>query len=97
MDRQYLRKQVKVILDNADLEGLLALGAPQDEYDQEVALIESGIDGLRKTENVALTENQIADVVANVWSQQFGPFSDDEMNKRRPHFVGVARRIVALL
>jgi hypothetical protein len=38
---------------------------------------------------------EVQDIVADVWNGQFGPFSHEDMEKRRAGFASAAKHIVA--
>jgi hypothetical protein len=87
----YTFHTIKVALDSEDVEGLLAMGCPPDEYDSEASLIEGRI---AKVPGDKLNADRIADIVAEVWNSQFGPFDEEDLDKRRQAFSSVARRIL---
>jgi hypothetical protein len=86
--------QIKAALDGEDIEGLVAIGCPPDEYNSETSLIESRIARLTRFGNEPLEAAKVEAIVAEVWNEQFGPFSDEDLQKRRSAFTAVARRIV---
>ena len=88
---EYTFRQIKAALDSEDPEGLLAMGAPHDEYYSEASLIEGRI---AKVHTDEISADRIADIVAEVWNSQFGPFDEEDLNKRRQAFSSVARRIL---
>jgi hypothetical protein len=89
---EYTFRQIKAALDSEDPEGLVAMGAPADEYESEALLIQGRI---AKVSADKVSVDQIADIVAEVWNSQFGPFDAENLNKRRPAFSSVARKIVS--
>ncbi len=82
---------IDAILRAEDVEGLLELGAPKDEYSHEAARITSELDALIPGD---ATEDRIATVVANVWAKSFG-LSEEDLDKRCPALRRVARQIMA--
>ena len=83
------------IIDNAlradDVEGLLELGAPNDEYFHEAKTIASELEQLTPgTES----EDGIAAVIAKVWAKSF-ELSDEDLDKRYSALRRVARQILA--
>jgi hypothetical protein len=83
------------IIDNAlraeDVEGLLELGAPNDEYSHEAKTIASELEQLTPgTES----EDGIAAVIAKVWAKSF-ELSDEDLDKRYSALRRVARQILA--
>lgn len=82
---------IEQTLSTEDIEGLLGLGAPGDEYFSEAKSIMSALAGQDKRE---LTEDDVASVVRAVWIRSFGPFSDRDLDRRSPAFRQVAHRIL---
>ena len=70
-----------------DIEGLINLGAPQDEYTFEARKIAEAVGAAK------LSEDEIADIIAEVWVNSFGLQSED-LDKRLPGIKVVAREIV---
>jgi hypothetical protein len=89
----YTFLHIKAAIDSEDPEGLIAMGAPTDEYESEASVIEAQI---AKVAADKVNVEQITDIVAEVWNSQFGPFDAGDLNKRRHAFSTVARKIVAL-
>lgn len=85
---------IKEALDAVDIEDLLKLGAPADEYETEARAIVTALRGSKESE---LTEDKLTAVVCKVWLQMFGPFSEEAITKRQNAFRQVARRILAPL
>ncbi len=83
------------VIDNAlrseDVEGLLELGAPSDEYSHEAKTIASALEELTPG---AASEDGIAAVVAKVWARSFD-LSDEDLDKRYAALRRVARQILA--
>ena len=75
---------VKTVIDDLDLYGLLAGGAPADEFDSESREIANRI-----TKDI--TPHQIAGVIANVFNKAFDLHAQDD------EFTEPASRIWALL
>ena len=88
--------KVKAALNSEDIEGLVAMGCPPDEYDSEASLIEGRIAKLTQSGEKPLAENQVERIVAEVWNEMFGPFDDEDMQERRSAFTAVARKIIGL-
>ena len=84
---------IQDILNAADVEGLLHLGAPNDEYASEAQMISQAIVPFDESE---LTQERLEAIVRNVWTNMFGPFPEKEVNKRGRAFSDVARQILSL-
>jgi hypothetical protein len=87
--------QIKAALDSEDIEGLVAVGCPADEYSGEASLIEDRIAKLTRFGDEPLGQSQVERIVAEVWNEEFGPFSDEDLTKRRSAFSSVARKITS--
>lgn len=82
---------VDVILRTEDIEGLLALGAPEDEYSDEAAEIQAALEQL---DDDKVTGDQISALVMDVWDRSFGPFSGEDIQKRQAVLQEIVRRIL---
>ena len=80
---------VQNALDAEDVEGLLKIGAPSDEYAAEARMIARQLGGVD-----APSEDAVTAIVANVCVRMFGPFSDDQLERRMTVYRNVARRII---
>ena len=88
-------ERVKSALDEADIEGLLGLGALTDEYEHEASLIKSEVAGRSsKLGRLNLAEPEMEQIIAKVWNAQFGPFDAKAMEMRKAAFRKVARAIL---
>lgn len=81
---------IKNILREEDIEGLIQLGAPADEYNSEAQEIATAMARLGDE----LSEEQVLKVLEEVWNGSFGPLSSKEIEMRRAAFLRVARRII---
>ncbi len=86
-------REIKTALDDEDIEGLLALGCPKDEYDGEASLIESGIAKVTDFGKAKADPAQIEEIIRSIWNEQFGPFDGDELIKRQAGFASVAKKL----
>jgi UDP-N-acetylmuramoylalanine-D-glutamate ligase len=78
------------ILQTEDVEGLIALGAPADEYSCEAKDINAA---LVKLSDDQLTEANIIAVIALVWAKYFG-LSSEDIAKRMQAFQRIAHRLI---
>lgn len=85
------RSRLEQILNAEDPEGLLALGAPPDEYRGEAEKIAAA---LRQWQRGTPGEPDIIAVLEAVWSDSFGPLSQEEMDKRSLAFRRIGQRIL---
>ncbi len=92
IDRRSLLLQTKCALDDVDIEGLLAMHCPPDEYDSEASMIGSRIFELISAEE-RLSVAQITEIISQVWNSQFGPFANADIEKRQAAFELVAEKI----
>ena len=79
--------KVKAALREEDVEGLIKLGAPADEYDSESKEIASAVGALNKNQ---FTEDNIVAVLALVWTKSFHCLAED-IEKRMTAFHRIAR------
>jgi hypothetical protein len=93
MDRMSQLAAVRAAIDAEDPEGLLALGSPADEYSHEASIIAGKIHELSQRQGSPATAEQISEVVAEVWIEYFGPFEPTGLEKRKPLFLAVGRRL----
>ncbi len=90
-------REIKSALDQEDIEGLLALKCPPDEYDGEASLIESGVARATNFGRNKINAETVQGIVSEVWNSQFGPFNPDDLEKRRTAFLAVAQKIAKSL
>ncbi len=81
---------IDAILQAEDIEGLLELGAPRDEYSHEALAIEAGLEAFRPSD---ATEDRVFALVASVWANAFD-LVDQDIDKRSSAFRRVARQIL---
>ena len=81
--------QIDEILIKEDIEGLIEIGAPIDEYSDEAAQI---FEIISKFEEEDFTEDIIKSAIILVWMQSFN-LDEDAMNLRMDHVKNVAKMI----
>ncbi len=81
---------IQRVLNAMDIESLLKLGAPDDEYKTEAEMIAAAV----KQNELELTEEHLITIVQNVWVKMFGPFSEEQIQMRYDVFRQVARNIL---
>jgi hypothetical protein len=74
-----------------DIEGLIALGVPDNEYEPEVEKIFVALEALPREE---ATVPKLVEVFEGVYKQMFG-WSDEDMRRRRPHFEEIAIKVMS--
>lgn len=84
-------KDIESVLIKEDIEGLLELGAPIDEYLDEAKKISEGMSRLN---TLQASEEVIYILIRDIWQDSFGPFSDSELRKRDTAFRNVVRYII---
>ena len=82
--------QISSALRAEDIEGLIALGAPGDEYAREAQEISNALMSLN---SVRQTADAIVAIVALVWAKSFNR-SSEEINERMPAFRRIAQRLI---
>ena len=86
--KEDLNQTIRRILIEEDIEGLIEMGAPRDEYDPEVSRIEGRIQRLPNPD-----EDAVIGVVEAVWNEMFGPFDSSDTLQRVDSIRRLARRI----
>jgi|SRR6186713_1332033 hypothetical protein len=85
-----VRAAVKTIIDSADPEGRLKMGARGDEYGQEIVMITARLRSLRIP-----TVSAIETLLLDVWREQYGPLDEDQESTYRNAFRPVAESLLA--
>ena len=79
------------VLNEEDIEGLRASGAPIDEYEAEARMIADAIGQLCQEE---LEVDRVMAIVSDICSRMFGPFDEEQLRRRQPIYRRVAERIL---
>lgn len=79
------------VLNEEDIEGLLAAGAPADEYEAEAQMIAEALARLGQHE---LVLDRVMAIVTDVCSRMFGPFDEEQVRRRQPVYRRVVQRIL---
>ena len=74
----------------SDLEGLIAAGAPQDEYQPEVELIALALDEIPTGE---ASKEQIVQIFSDVWKKMFST-SEPGLAARKQGFEEIAEKLL---
>jgi len=92
-----LEKRIQEVLNQEDIEGLLALGAPRDEYEGEAEHIGLAIRKLVcDRPGAGAPIDAVKGIINATWRERFGPFSEEDLTRREPALERVATRIAAL-
>ncbi len=83
-------EEIKLALQREDIEGLIELGAPDDEYDSEASAI---LSGLRVIPVLELNQENLAAIIAVVWAESFGRV-EEEIALRMPAFLRIANQFI---
>jgi hypothetical protein len=83
------REKIDSMLQAEDIEGLIGIGAPTDEYVGESLKIFLGLENLETT---LVTLDDILSVIRQVWRESFD-LREDELAKREDAFRRVALEI----
>lgn len=84
-------KNISFYLQSADIEGLIEIGAPADEYESEAQDIAHALAELPKED---WREHDVVAIISLIWARSFNLASDD-MTKRLPAIQELAGRIIA--
>jgi len=87
--------KIKAFLDREDIENLLALGAPGDEYQSEAEMIHKAVTKIGIDQPLDFTTERITDVIKEVWQEMFGPMETEQLDAREPVFRKIAAEICA--
>jgi hypothetical protein len=63
---------INELLRYEDIEGLLSMGAPDDEYESEAEKIADRVGEAEKKTNDEITREEVENIVATVWKEMFG-------------------------
>ncbi|MGO9336568.1 MAG: hypothetical protein ACLPY1_03570 [Terracidiphilus sp.] len=81
---------IEEALREADIESLIEIGAPDDEYTSEARDIANAVSHIDESR---LAEGQLLDVLRSVWARSFD-LAQEDVERRAPAFQQVARRIL---
>lgn len=70
--------EINALLQEADIEGLIASGSPPDEYAIEAEILARAFSTL---EDAEFTEDNLMEIIAYVWSDSFD-LENDDLNAR---------------
>ena len=90
MDVSYT--DVETIFRVEDIEGLIEMGAPDDEYDSEAKEIFDTLKGFGEDQ---FTEDNIVAVISRVWKKMFD-LDENDISKRMPAFKKVALDLLSI-
>ncbi len=82
---------IEAILRFEDIENFLALGAPSDEYHDKASEIQASLEKLDAHE---VTRDRLAVLVMETWERAFGPFFEEDREKRKSVLERVVRGIL---
>jgi hypothetical protein len=82
---------IDLILQTEDVEGLIEIGAPSDEYVSEAQEIAEAISKLSASQ---VTAENIVAIISLAWAKSFNR-SAEEIKERLPAFHRIARQILA--
>jgi hypothetical protein len=89
---------VRRVVNREDIEGLLSLGAPPDEYDREAELVARAVrQMLLQAPGLHLSTDQVVGALQDVWSRTFGPYSEADLARRDRAFRRAATEIIRAL
>jgi BMFP domain-containing protein YqiC len=81
-------------LSHKDVEGLISIGAPADEYEAEAKMICDRL-GEAEQKNSKLTTEQILSIVEQVWREMFD-LSPEQLAARREALQEIAVRLAPI-
>lgn len=93
MAYEYFIVDIDNVLRHEDIEGLLELGAPEDEYSHVARIM---ADVLSSADTSTLTENDITAIISQVWARHFD-LSVEDIGGRLPAMQRVAHQLLSRL
>jgi ATP phosphoribosyltransferase regulatory subunit HisZ len=85
--------EFKVVFAEQDVEGLIALGAPRDEYDSEATEVAQKLKDLESV--VQVDHAAVLKVLLDVWGVSFN-LKGAELERRREELTKLASKVEAL-
>ncbi len=86
-------EKIRDVLKRADIEGLIEIGAPKDEYDPEAEMIWQRISVAGPADQLFNEETVVA-IIRRVWEEMF-ELDSHNLEKRTIAFTSVARELLA--
>ena len=83
-------ESLEELIRTADIEGYLAEGAPQDEYDLEIAAL---LTRLHEIPPGDATREHLVSLLETVWQSAFS-LSPADLLERRPAFMAIADKLL---
>lgn len=80
---------IQELVATADVEGFIADGAPEDEYETEAELLHSELKDLTTSE---LVPEKILPILDGIWTSNFS-LPSDQLLQRRPALLALAQQI----
>ena len=80
---------LKELVATADVEGFIADGSPQDEYDTEAELL---FDFAEDLPTAQLTVSELLPILESIWRKDF-TLDDAALSERRPALLKLAQQI----
>ena len=83
---------INELLRHEDVEGLISMRAPNDEYDSEAKMIADRI-GEAESSHGKITRDEARRIIRSVWKEMFD-LSDEQLRMRQDAFEAIANRLV---
>ena len=83
---------INELLRYEDIEGLLSMGAPNDEYETEAEMIADRVGEAEERTSDKITPKEVENIVAAVWMEMFG-LSDERARQKQDAFAAIAARL----
>jgi hypothetical protein len=84
------QESIEELFTTTDLEGLIAAGAPADEYEPE---IEQLIEALARIPTGEASQSKIVDLLNEIWRKDFAA-TEDRLESLRPGFESLANTLL---
>ncbi|PIR34621.1 MAG: hypothetical protein COV36_00435 [Alphaproteobacteria bacterium CG11_big_fil_rev_8_21_14_0_20_44_7] len=82
-------EKIESLLTKEDIEGLIGLGAPQDEYENEAKKIYEAILELPDSDN----NIKVSRIIMDIWKQSFN-LSKEELKQRLPFIERLTKSLL---
>ena len=85
---------VEDLLREHDIEGIIQIGAPKDEYDTEAQMIAQRIQDVESRHGRKANQQEVVEIIRGVWAEMFS-LGEPELTKRADPFETIAAHLTA--
>ena len=85
---------INELLRHEDIEGLISMGAPNDEYESEAEMIADRLgEAELKAAHRRITRGETEKIIREIWREMFD-LSDEQLRQRQAAFEAIATRLL---